>query len=991
MLLKIISAVLFVTPLFAATLSSPVVPPGGTAHITLTLPTPQAIAAGSLSIDLDPAVFDNITAVNVFSASGDQIGVVRVQGRRADIDFASPSGGIGRLPLYPVLQLTVPVLSSARPGTLGRATAQAKAPWRDITGKDYPVTFQSPGIPIGPGLSIQSVLPAGDVLPAGTRVQIHGQGFSPATAVQMDGIAWQNLEFVNPRQLVFTLSGPADLTGRQISLSDPSGAQTRYFAALPLNVTRQAPSIPESIQPIFPLTSVRRTTLYSSGSRLALQNPTANPVTLRIESGRLPAAGRPQSPVITMISVDPRSTLLFEDRVPGRLSTTVVVDAPIRILELYPDSSTLSEFRALSPGLVLPDNYLNWSLRPSDPPLRVPLDGKFSEWPPSPRTVTIGTGDSSPWLSAASSAGGVTLTVNPAGLSPGTYSALVIISGPSAAVPPLQIVATLTVDPEPLITASTTHLEFPLIEAGATQTFRLSSDSPSVPFQLQSSAPWLSLTTSSTTTPATVTATITNPEAYSHGKVVSVQGPRSILHLSAGSTGFSAGSPPAFTFAAPQGSITMQQARFNVSPVAQPFAADVTTNSGGNWLTTGITSGPGVPGLAIQVDPTNLAAGTYIGTVTVRSAPGAPIPLPAPVAVAVTLVVWDNTTPQPAVSPSRIELTAPANSSVLSERVKISTSSTPLPYSGSLSSNDSSNWLDIPLLRDPAPLTPDILPITVYPRSLPPGTYRSSVIVTSPPQSNNSVTVPVTLNITPALATPAAVAPMLTALVNGASLLPGAIAPGEIVSLFGDLGAAANAGPSIGATGHVRSDSYGTRVFFNGVAAPLTYVSRWQINAVVPYEVAGPSATVEIERSGTRTAVHAVPVAAASPALFTQSGSGQGAAAILNQDNSLNTSANPAARGSIIQVFATGEGHTIPAATTGEVTQTNLKTPLLHVSATIGNREAGVLSATAAPNAIAGLFQVNIRIPNDAPAGSVPVVLRLGNYTSPASATVAIK
>jgi uncharacterized protein (TIGR03437 family) len=53
--------------------------------------------------------------------------------------------------------------------------------------------------------------------------------------------------------------------------------------------------------------------------------------------------------------------------------------------------------------------------------------------------------------------------------------------------------------------------------------------------------------------------------------------------------------------------------------------------------------------------------------------------------------------------------------------------------------------------------------------------------------------------------------------------------------------------------------------------------------------------------------------AATAPGLFTQNASGSGPGAILNQDNSVNGPGNPAAKGSIVQVYLTGEGQTNPA------------------------------------------------------------------------------
>ncbi len=121
--------------------------------------------------------------------------------------------------------------------------------------------------------------------------------------------------------------------------------------------------------------------------------------------------------------------------------------------------------------------------------------------------------------------------------------------------------------------------------------------------------------------------------------------------------------------------------------------------------------------------------------------------------------------------------------------------------------------------------------------------------------TNNSVTVPVTLDATPLATKPAQIA----AVVNAASGLPDALAPGEIFSIFG-LG--------VGGT-----------VFVNGVPAPLLYTSSGQVNAVVPYE-AGASgiAKVKVVAAGVSSGEWGIPLAAAAPAIFTLNASGAGRA-----------------------------------------------------------------------------------------------------------------
>jgi len=77
-------------------------------------------------------------------------------------------------------------------------------------------------------------------------------------------------------------------------------------------------------------------------------------------------------------------------------------------------------------------------------------------------------------------------------------------------------------------------------------------------------------------------------------------------------------------------------------------------------------------------------------------------------------------------------------------------------------------------------------------------------------------------------------------LANSASLLPGPLAPGEIFSIFGQgIGPQTAATGAFDATGMLSTAVSGVQVLFNGTPAPLYYVQSQQINAQVPYEVAG--------------------------------------------------------------------------------------------------------------------------------------------------------
>jgi uncharacterized protein (TIGR03437 family) len=235
--------------------------------------------------------------------------------------------------------------------------------------------------------------------------------------------------------------------------------------------------------------------------------------------------------------------------------------------------------------------------------------------------------------------------------------------------------------------------------------------------------------------------------------------------------------------------------------------------------------------------------------------------------------------------------------------------------------------------------------------------------------------------------------PLMASLVNAASLAQGSIAPGEIITIFGNgAGPSSPANLTFDSSGNVATTLQGTRVLFDGVPAPLLYASSTQVNAVAPYEIAGNAVTtVQLDYNGTASLAWGIPVASSAPGIFTLDSSGQGAAAVLNQDNSLNTASNPAARGSAIQIFATGEGQTTPAGVTGSVTGSSPSIALAEVKVTIGGFDAPVQFAGSAPDSVSGLLQVNALVPAAVASGmAVPISITIGGVQSPDGVTIAV-
>ena len=236
--------------------------------------------------------------------------------------------------------------------------------------------------------------------------------------------------------------------------------------------------------------------------------------------------------------------------------------------------------------------------------------------------------------------------------------------------------------------------------------------------------------------------------------------------------------------------------------------------------------------------------------------------------------------------------------------------------------------------------------------------------------------------------------PQVTAVANGASFLADAVSPGEVLAVFGaNLGPAQLTNMQMTAGGQVTNMLASTQILFDGVSAPMLYTSANQLGAIVPFGTAGPTTQIVVLSQGQSSSPVTMPVLPATPALFSLDGTGGGPGAILNQDGSLNSAANPAARGSVVVLYGTGAGQTNPAGDDGMISVGSpLPTPVLPVSIFIDGRPAEVLYAGAAPEMVQGVIQINARVPATASTGpATTVIFTVGNYSSLNTVTLAVQ
>ncbi len=200
------------------------------------------------------------------------------------------------------------------------------------------------------------------------------------------------------------------------------------------------------------------------------------------------------------------------------------------------------------------------------------------------------------------------------------------------------------------------------------------------------------------------------------------------------------------------------------------------------------------------------------------------------------------------------------------------------------------------------------------------------------------------------LLSPASVS--IRTVVNAASGIAGSIAPGEAIAIYGT--------------------QLGASVTFDGVPATVLYASTQQVNAIVPRSVEGRTLSqLRVSNGDLGSDVFTFSVREAAPGLFTLDGSGSGPAAVINQDGTINGPDNPAPRGSIVSIYGTGNG-----------TRNDAVVRILGLPCEV------LFAGETAP----GLFQVNARIPLDAPASQrAPVEVIVGSYAAQPSATIAIR
>ena len=246
-----------------------------------------------------------------------------------------------------------------------------------------------------------------------------------------------------------------------------------------------------------------------------------------------------------------------------------------------------------------------------------------------------------------------------------------------------------------------------------------------------------------------------------------------------------------------------------------------------------------------------------------------------------------------------------------------------MAWTAAISYTSGSGWLS---LDTTASVNNTTVRVYANPAGLAAGTYQATITISA--AAAGTASVPVTFVVTAAPVTPKLVVPAITSVLNSASLAAVPVVPGSLTTIMGS----AFSGKNVSAT-------------FNGIAGTILFSNSTQINLMVPQNLSTASpANLVVAVDGASSSATSVAVAPFEPAIFPN--------ALLNQDGTLNSATNPAARGSVIYFYATGLSGSGP------------------ISVRIGDREFDNLYYAGPAPGLLGVQQVNLLLPADLAAGA---------------------
>lgn len=229
-------------------------------------------------------------------------------------------------------------------------------------------------------------------------------------------------------------------------------------------------------------------------------------------------------------------------------------------------------------------------------------------------------------------------------------------------------------------------------------------------------------------------------------------------------------------------------------------------------------------------------------------------------------------------------------------------------------------------------------------------------------------------------------------IVNAATQTAGALAPNAIATIYGaDLAFSTRAvANSDVVRGAMPTELDGVQVWFNAQPCPLFYISPTQINFLVPYRAVAGTVSIVVTRNGMAGLPVDLQIHDTSPGLFLW---GDNQPVAIHLDGQLISDLSPAFPGEVIVIYAGGLGHTTPDIAGGQLATAPFPirfAPQLEILLDgMACPPGSILYAGLAPG-FAGLYQINLRLPPDAPPNP-EIQLVIGGDSSPGFIRLAIQ
>ena len=184
----------------------------------------------------------------------------------------------------------------------------------------------------------------------------------------------------------------------------------------------------------------------------------------------------------------------------------------------------------------------------------------------------------------------------------------------------------------------------------------------------------------------------------------------------------------------------------------------------------------------------------------------------------------------------------------------------------------------------------------------------------------------------------------------------------------------------------------GVRVSVAGQPAPLYFVSPGQINAQSPTALPPGETVVQIVREGLASNPVQVKVRSSDPGLFTFLGH----PVVTHVDFTLVGrgevgNSRPTHPGQYIVIFGTGLGLTLPPVLAGQLP--NFAAQIMNpIRVWVGDRElvGGFIQYAGQAPRLAGVYQINLLLPDDTPLGDPAIVIEMAGIRSQPGLTIAV-